>query len=614
MTAGVASSAASGALSSGAASGLGEGLSEGLGDGLSEAGELLGDGGDDLLGDGRGNPIGDVGDDLLGDGNGDPIGDGSGDPLGSLSPDPNAPALGAGDGVDDFTPDEVNQLGNTITDGIENANERKESMLSSATITIGSANIEMGSNGNVGSFGGLQGMEDAEQGMLEDGDGLDELEKEKRSLTSQQGSLTRKINALDKEEQQLLPSDEEWMYGAHFENGMEGDEEDDDRSRRLREVQQEKAGLIAQRDDVISRKEEVGEQISAIRESSGEKSQLSENSSGSGAITSGAGNKQGIGNISAGNITINAGSVNMQGGENIKFAGEGQVKGADGEKQDNTKLEEYELVDDGITLQGASLSAGEIFKNIGGLEKLGQLGVDLYQGLGGIGDGLYVDGDAPTKERETIAGMLSQNIKDSSEKRKENNDRMKDNWANNKSNISIMTEKYMSDEKFREKYSDKPEAYIRREAETKAKSALKDMSAYVPYGITDVNLAYELYDSANKNGFTPEQAIRNKAGYEKFNNNVQNVVSINQSGTFERDNYKTVEEAIPDARKYYDAGYTDINDMAWVEKIAQSLGRSPEFAMKVDQTLRKKGGKINYNGKNEEMKKLIADINSAYGG
>ncbi len=492
----------------------------------------------------------------------------------------------------------------------------KDSMLGSATITIGSANIEMGSNGDIGNFGGLQGIQDLGQGVSEDDGELDELEKEKRSLTSQQGSLTRRINALDKEEQQLLPSDEEWMYGAHFENGMEGSEEDD-RSRRLREVQQEKAGLIAQRDDVISRKEEIGEQISTMRESSGEKSQLSENSSGSGAITSGAANKQGIGNISAGNITINAGSVNMQGGENIKFAGEGQVKGADGitgeGKKENNQPGEIELVE-GITLQGASLSAGEIFKNIGGLEQLGKLGVDLFQGLGGIGDGLYVDGDAPTKERETIAGMLSQNIKDSSDKRKENNDRMKDNWANNKSNISIMTDKYMSDEKFREKYSDKPEAYIRREAETKAKSALKDMSAYVPYGITDVNLAYELYDSANKNGFTPEQAIRNKAGYEKFNNNVQNVVSINQSGTFERDNYKTVEEAIPDARKYYDAGYTDINDMAWVEKIAQSLGRSPEFAIKVDQTLRKKGGKINYNGKNEEMKKLIADINSAYGG
>jgi len=95
---------------------------------------------------------------------------------------------------------------------------------------------------------------------------------------------------------------------------------------------------------------------------------------------------------------------------------------------------------------------------------------------------------------------------------------------------------------------------------------------------------------------------------------LSNVVSINNSGSFERNNYQTVEEAIPNARTYYDAGYTNINDMAWVEKIAQSLGRSPEFAIKVDQTLRRKGGKISYNGRNEEMRKLIADINSTYGG
>lgn len=98
-------SAAASAAGKGAASGLGEGLSEAgeaLGEGISEAGASLGEG--------------EEGGDVLGEGDG-------GLPSG-LSPDPTAPTLGAGDGVDDFTPDEVNQLGKTITDGIENSNER----------------------------------------------------------------------------------------------------------------------------------------------------------------------------------------------------------------------------------------------------------------------------------------------------------------------------------------------------------------------------------------------------------------------------------------------------------------------------------------------------------
>jgi len=550
----------------------------------------------------------------------------------------------------------------------------KESMLGSATITIGSANIEMGDfaqpglppqgdeikSGEIASPELSSELMDDAKKLLDDPSlGLTDEQKEAYMADPQKladdlpGMKRNLTNAIKgKGDVGNLISSIDGAIGERMQNPTAIDDEDGDplaeRRQRVRDLlsgsirgkaNKNKFDFVTSHADdrELSALEEIGDMKSrrklmdkvsgGLKDNGyqsptvGAPSKVGDSSATfGGSIAAGSANKQGIGNIAAGNITINAGSVNMQGGGNIKFAGDAQVKGIEGTSKAENEVKSQDAqpakveLDDEISLTGASLSASEIFKNIGGLEQLGKLGVDLFQGLGGIGDGLYVDGDAPTRERETIAGMLSQNIKESAEKRKENTDRMKDNWAHNKTNISIMTDKYMSDKRFTDQYSDKPEAYIRRKAEEKAKSALKDMSAYVPYGVTDVGLAYELYDSANKNAFTPEQAIRNRVGYEKFNNNVQNVVSINNSGSFERNNYQTVEEAIPNARTYYDAGYTNINDMAWVEKIAQSLGRSPEFAIKVDQTLRRKGGKISYNGRNEEMRKLIADINSTYGG
>ena len=100
----------------------------------------------------------------------------------------------------------------------------------------------------------------------------------------------------------------------------------------------------------------------------------------------------------------------------------------------------------------------------------------------------------------------------------------------------------------------------------------------------------------------------------KFNNNAGNINSINVSGNFQRNDYTSVEAAIPNAKTYYDAGYTNVNEMAWVDYMAEKLGKSPEFAMKVDETLKRKGkaGKLSYNGKDGEMKKVIDQINSHY--
>lgn len=345
--------------------------------------------------------------------------------------------------------------------------------------------------------------------------------------------------------------------------------------------------------------------------------------------------------LTASNVTINAGTISLNGASNqhseeIKTLKEEikelNVTNMNSDEANNVVSENKKSVkedDDGISLEMPEFSGFEIFKNLGGLEKLGELGANLFQGLGSITDGLYVDGTAPTAERNNDIQWLRGNIKEAGERRKQDIEREKDNWANNKTNINMMSNKYYQEKYLPEmtkKYAGQlksgkvdmnyVEAQAREKSDERAKKALKDMSEYVPYGVTDVNVAYQLYDNANKNGFSPEQSVKNMGGYVNFNLNATNINSINQSGAYEKNDYVTVQAAIPAAKTYYDAGYTNIDDMHWVNYMADRLGKTPEFAMKVDEALKKKGkgGKLSYNGKDTEMKKVIDQINSHYGG
>lgn len=330
-------------------------------------------------------------------------------------------------------------------------------------------------------------------------------------------------------------------------------------------------------------------------------------------------------------LTINANSVNME-GDGIKTIGDGSFEGdaniegdANAEGDANSEQDKGKK-DDGISLEGAEnldISAWDVFEARGGLEDIGTLFADITDGFHNISSGMYIDGDAPTNEWNENSKWVRGNIEESRKKRKENMDREKENWANNKGNIKTMSDMYYKDElqKAQVKYGKtKPQSYIEAEAreksDTKAKAALKDMSAYVEFGVKDVDLAYKLYQNANNGAFSPEQSIKNYAGYEKFKNDSGNVASINNSGLYQSNNYTTVEAAIPNAKQYYDAGYTNVNEMGWVNYMAERLGKSPEFAMQVDETLKKKGkgGKLTYSGKDADMKKVIDQINSHYGG
>lgn len=333
------------------------------------------------------------------------------------------------------------------------------------------------------------------------------------------------------------------------------------------------------------------------------------------------------GNINASNVTINASSVNMEGAtlesaQSKLEVGEGTISEEGNTTSGDTQNSSE---DDGISLEGASdkINFWDAFKNQGGLEQLGTLANDIVDGHHSLAAGLYVDGTAPTGEWNANSQWRRQNIAEAGKKREENVRRSADNWANNKTNISIMAGKYIEEEreKAQKKYgkskdADYIESVAQEQAKTKAKAALKDMSVYVQYGVTDVNTAYKLYENANNNGFKPDESIRNMAGFNKFNTNAGNVNNINVSNNFTGNNYTSVEQAIPNAKTYYDAGYTNVKDMAWVDYMAQKLNKTPDYAMAVDEALKKKGkgGKLTYNGKDADMKKVIDQINSHYGG
>jgi len=310
-------------------------------------------------------------------------------------------------------------------------------------------------------------------------------------------------------------------------------------------------------------------------------------------------------NMNAANVTITAGNVEMQGRlgesstENIEKI-ESSIAAALGEGEEDK--EGFEI-DTNETFLDKMLRGVDIARNLG-------LGSEIYKGAHSLMDTLYVD--APSGDWKKTAENIDA-------KRKERVETLKDNWAHNKENIKIMTDKYLPSfmEEAKKMYKGMDAGFIegkaREKAEEKAKRAVKDMSAYVPYGITDVNKAYELYKDANDYGYTPEQSIKQSAAFEKFNTNTQNIAHINQQYNVD---CKTITEVIPNAKEYYNQGYTNISDMSWVNYMAEKLGKSPQFAIKVDQELKKKarGGKINYNGKNKEMADIVKQLNEHYQG
>lgn len=333
------------------------------------------------------------------------------------------------------------------------------------------------------------------------------------------------------------------------------------------------------------------------------------------------------GKLDTDNLTINAGTVNMQGElntpqeEKIKTIESGQNEGENTDKEQKDEEENNSIKEANVLeLEEGERNLKDLLtaaRDSGVLGKFADIGNELYKGAHSITDTMYVDGGA-TGDWQQLSGIAENLMQKGNKKIEERNERTKASWANDKANISFVADKYMVE--MRAIYQGKSEAYVRDKAEEKAKSKLKEMSEFVPYGITNVEQVYQLYNDKKEYACSTEQAIKRAAGYNKFN--VENVTHINQGNAFTRNDYKTVQEAIPGAEKYYKSGVTDIKEMEIIERMRRELEKIPEyskkatpqFAMKVDQTLKKKGGKINYKGSDEAVKKVVDSINEKYGG
>jgi len=313
---------------------------------------------------------------------------------------------------------------------------------------------------------------------------------------------------------------------------------------------------------------------------------------------------EGASNINASNVTITASNIQIE-GANVGDKTDEGFKEAIAEGVSDADMDGF----DDFDLSQAAPSFMESFarsldkENV--FEDIAKLGNEAYKGINSVRDTFFVNG-APGDWKGS-AQIVDGLLKDRLDKKKATNEREKANWANDKSNVAYVAAKYLP--QMKEIYKGKTDAYIQMQAEEKAKKELAKMSEFVTHGIDDVRVAFELYQDQKKYGYSAEEAIRTRAGFERFNSNSENIAHINQHYNV---NCTSVSQVIPNAREYYNNGYNNIRDIDWLNYMATKLQKSPNYVINVDQALRKKGGKINYNGSNAELRDVISQINKHY--
>lgn len=218
------------------------------------------------------------------------------------------------------------------------------------------------------------------------------------------------------------------------------------------------------------------------------------------------------------------------------------------------------------------------FEELGGIQ-------ELHAGFNTIRDGFFVGG-APGDWKTTNSRM--------DENRKANIEQAKFNVCNNPEYKNYFTQKYFVE--LKDQYKDNKnynDARLMAMAKDKADSKLKSLSdTYVPLGIKDPVIMLELEDDRKQFGMTPTEAIQQRVKYEKFNIDQKNISYINEHLNV---NATSVKEAVEPAREYYNNGYQNIGDLSRVHELTSLLRVTPEFGMKLDKVLNKKGPNINLN-------------------
>lgn len=238
-------------------------------------------------------------------------------------------------------------------------------------------------------------------------------------------------------------------------------------------------------------------------------------------------------------------------------------------------------------------NALKAFEDKGGMQK-------LHSGFNQIRDTFY-DGPAPGDWKETNKRM--------EKNQKEKEEQTKFNVCNQYK--EEFTQKFFLE--YKDQYKDNKNYNDKRlmdMAKQKADSKLKSLTdTYVPLGVTDANVMMELEQDRKDYGYTPGQAVNQMTAFTKFNNNDKNLEKVNIEN---KADIHTVTDAIPNAKDYYNNGYKNTKDMSTVYAIEKKLNVSPDYAMQIDKALRKKGGKINYTGENNDIKDIVKQINKQY--
>lgn len=314
------------------------------------------------------------------------------------------------------------------------------------------------------------------------------------------------------------------------------------------------------------------------------------------------------GTMSANNVIITANNVNMQGDvDNIETD---SIKTVDDEITKNNEDNSTSENDDDIEIFEPTDLFGAL-KNVGFGEDLRDLKNSAYKGVNSVRDTFYVT--PPPQDWKGKAERKDAKIKEKREKRKEDVAKQEKAFIKDTDNKQFMFENMKIEGKpileyYKKMYKGKTDEYIKEKAEERIEKELEKMKNYAKYGM-NAKQAYPIYKLEKQYGYSTEDAIRAHTGYEKFNRDPENIAHISPIYNV---NVDSVSEAIPNAKYYYHNGYDNISDMQWVDSMAEKLGKTPDYAMDIDRALRKKGGKIKYNGNNDELKDVIEQINEHY--
>lgn len=367
-------------------------------------------------------------------------------------------------------------------------------------------------------------------------------------------------------------------------------------------------------------------------------------------------------NINANNVIINAGNVNMneqsnninpedmkqEGKDSIKIAEEFESVDSE-EKQDTNENEDDLLIHKGKD-EKKGLKEKTIDSIEGGREKTlnfmkfatGQQGFfDTVKNLNpdsklGKATSELLDNDLGKAlqefEKNIDVAELHENfneLRDSFDPNangdwKPTNERLKANqkekiegekykFVNNEGNknimFKIMKEKYF--DKLKAQNPNKTDAYIDNMCMEKAKSELKSLSEiYVPLGVSDAQVAYNCEEDRKIYEMSAPDAVRTRMEFEmKFNRDPSVLSKLNNAVGGKS---TEVTEKIKDARTYYQEGYRNVDEMAWLDKMKNALNKDPVYVMKVDKELKKKSGRIEYKGTDSAMADTIKQINEHY--